>query len=148
MNIIKPEMVQFVNMMKNGNPEQMMMSMLEQSAQNNPILENLLNMAKNNDSEGIESYVRNVAREKGIDYDKEFNTIIQNFKKPSINVETKVINPIQASNLEFNNISAEQVKDQITSTFIYTNINKFLQGTYHITNENQIKIIAKSVTVE
>ena len=41
MNIIKPEMVQFVNMMKNGNPEQMMMSMLERSAQNNPILENV-----------------------------------------------------------------------------------------------------------
>ncbi len=79
MNIIKPEMVQFVNMMKNGNPEQMMMSMLEQSAQNNPILENLLNMAKNNDSEGIESYVRNVAREKGIDYDKEFNSFKQMF---------------------------------------------------------------------
>ena len=79
MNIIKPEIVQFVNMMKNGNPEQMMMSMLEQSAQNNPILENLLNMAKNNDSEGIESYVRNVAREKGIDYDKEFNSFKQMF---------------------------------------------------------------------
>ena len=79
MNIIKPEMVQFVNMMKNGNPEQMMMSMLEQSAQNNPILENLLNMAKNNDSEGIESYVRNVAIEKGIDYDKEFNSFKQMF---------------------------------------------------------------------
>lgn len=79
MNIIKPEMVQFVNMMKNGNPEQVMMSMLEQSAQNNPILENLLNMAKNNDSEGIESYVRNVAREKGIDYDKEFNSFKQMF---------------------------------------------------------------------
>ena len=79
MNIIKPEMMQFVNMMKNGNPEQMMMSMLEQSAQNNPILENLLKMAKNNDSEGIESYVRNVAREKGIDYDKEFNSFKQMF---------------------------------------------------------------------
>ena len=79
MNIIKPEMVQFVNMMKNGNPEQMMMSMLEQSAQNNPILENLLNMAKNNDSEGIESYVRNVAKEKGIDYDKEINSFKQMF---------------------------------------------------------------------
>ena len=79
MNIIKPEMMQFVNMMKNGNPEQMMMSILEQSAQNNPILENLLNMAKNNDSEGIESYVRNVAKEKGIDYDKEFNSFKQMF---------------------------------------------------------------------
>ena len=71
--------MQFVNMMKNGNPEQMMMSMLERSAQNNPILENLLNMAKNNDSEGIENYVRNVAREKGIDYDKEFNSFKQMF---------------------------------------------------------------------
>ena len=79
MNIIKPEMMQFVNMMKNGNPEQMMMSMLERSAQNNPILENLLNMAKNNDSEGIENYVRNVAREKGIDYDKEFNSFKRMF---------------------------------------------------------------------
>ena len=60
-------------------------------------------------------------------------------------METKVINPIQASNLEFNNISAEQVINQITSTFIYANINKFLQGSYHITNENQIKIISKEI---
>lgn len=79
MNVINPEMVQFVNMMKNGNPEQMVMSMLEQSAQNNPMLGNLLNMAKNNDSAGIESYVRNVAKEKGIDYDKEFNSFKQMF---------------------------------------------------------------------
>ena len=137
--------MQFIGNLRNGNPEEMVMNMLQNSASGNPVLENLVNLAKNKDSAQIETVARNLAKERGVDYDKEFNTIIQNFKKPSINVETKVINPIQASNLGFNNILAEQVINQITSTFIYANINKFLQGSYHITNENQIKITSKEI---
>ena len=39
--------------------------------------QNLLSLAQNGNTAQIEEFARNVCREKGIDYDKEFN----NFKK-------------------------------------------------------------------
>lgn len=76
---INPNMVQFINAMKNGNPEQTMLSMLERSAQENPFMGNLLQMARNRDTAGIENVARNIARERGIDYDREFNSFKQMF---------------------------------------------------------------------
>lgn len=37
-----------------------------------PMGENLLTLAKNNDSSGIEKVVRNIFAQRGIDFDKEF----------------------------------------------------------------------------
>ena len=76
---VNPQMAQFINMMKNGNPEQTMLSILERSAQGNPFMGNLLQMARERDSVGIENIARNIAKEKGIDYDKEFNSFKQMF---------------------------------------------------------------------
>lgn len=76
---VNPEMVQFINAMKNGNPEQTMISMLERSAQGNPLMGNILTMARNRDAKGIENIARNIAREQGIDYDREFNSFKQMF---------------------------------------------------------------------
>lgn len=73
-------MMQFMGMLKNGgNPEQMMMSMLENGAQNNPIMQNLFILAKNKDSKQIEQVARNMAKERGLDFDKEFNSFKQMF---------------------------------------------------------------------
>lgn len=56
------------------NPQQLMMGILEQGAAvNNPIYANLLQMAKDGRTQEIEAFARNVAREKGIDFDKEFS---------------------------------------------------------------------------
>ena len=38
----------------------------------NPMAQNVINMAKNGDVDGIEQFGRNIAKEKGIDFDKEF----------------------------------------------------------------------------
>ena len=40
-------------------------------------MENLIKLAKNNDTKSIENFARNYAKERGINYDKEFNS----FKK-------------------------------------------------------------------
>ena len=56
----------------NPNPPQFILTMLEQS-QGNPVFANLLQMAKKNDSKGIESVARNMLKERGLDYYKEFN---------------------------------------------------------------------------
>lgn len=71
-------MMQIISLMKNGgNPQQMVLSMLEQQTENNPFAANLLQLAKGNKSGEIEHIARNLAKEKGIDFDTEFN----NFKK-------------------------------------------------------------------
>ena len=64
---------QLIQMIKNGkNPQQLLMSILEGQAGNNPMGANLLNLAKGNKTAEIEKIARNIARQKGIDFDKEF----------------------------------------------------------------------------
>lgn len=71
-------LMQMVSLMKNGgNPQQIVLSMLEQQTSNNPFAANLLQLAKNNKTSEIEQIARNMAKERGVDFDTEFN----NFKK-------------------------------------------------------------------
>lgn len=71
-------MMAILNMMKNGgNPEQIVLSMLQERAAGNPMLETLLQMAQNSDSQGIEQFARNVVKEKGGNFDQQFS----NFRK-------------------------------------------------------------------
>lgn len=71
-------MMAILNMIKNGgNPEQIVLSMLQERAAGNPMLETLLQMAQNGDSQGIEQFARNVAKEKGGNFDQQFS----NFRK-------------------------------------------------------------------
>ena len=72
---------QMINMIKQGgNPQQLVMGMLEQKAQQgNPVFKNLLNMVQQGDTQGVESIVRNMAKEKGIDFDTEFNSFRRKF---------------------------------------------------------------------
>lgn len=55
------------------NPQQLMIDILEGEASNNPIMGNLLTMAKENRTADIEKFARNLAKEQGIDFDKEFS---------------------------------------------------------------------------
>lgn len=69
---------QFMQLVQSqGNPQQMVMMMLENQGAKNPMFSNLLQMAKKNDIKAIEQFARNVMKEKGLDFDEEFN----NFKK-------------------------------------------------------------------
>ena len=66
--------VYLINQMRQGkNPEQLMIDILEGEASNNPIMGNLLSMAKDNRTADIEKFARNLAKEQGIDFDKEFS---------------------------------------------------------------------------
>ena len=71
-------MIDFIKVVKQGNPQAFVMNVLQQDAQKgNPIAVNLIQMINSGDSRGIEQVARNIAKEKGIDFDKEFNS----FKK-------------------------------------------------------------------
>ena len=58
-------------MMGNMNPKNMAMNMLKNNT--NPIFNNLIDMANKNDVKGLENFARNYMKDKGRDYDKEFN---------------------------------------------------------------------------
>lgn len=73
------ELMNFINTIKSGNPQQTMINMLQQKAQNNPMFNDILNYAQAGDTQHIEQIVRNMAKEKGFDYDKEFNSFRQMF---------------------------------------------------------------------
>ena len=68
--------MQITQMIKSGsNPQQLIMSFLQQ--QNNPMANNLLQMAQNGNTSGIEQIARNLCAQKGLDFDKEFNSFKQ-----------------------------------------------------------------------
>lgn len=70
--------MQLIQMIKNGgNPQQLALSMLEQNAGSNPVINNLLNLAKEGKTSEIEDIVRNMFKEQGKDFDKEFNSFKQ-----------------------------------------------------------------------
>lgn len=63
-----------LNMMKNGgNPEQIVLSMLQERAAGNPMLETLLQLAQQGDTQGVERIARNVVNEKGGNFDQQFS---------------------------------------------------------------------------
>ena len=66
----------FLSMIKNGqNPQQMMLNILQQG--NNPMSQNLFNLAKQGNTAQIEQIARNLCTQRGMDFDREFNSFKQ-----------------------------------------------------------------------
>ena len=65
-------------MMGISNPKDIVMKLLSQN--NNPIFNNLIEMANKNDVKGLENFTRNICKEKNIDFDKEFSNFKDMFK--------------------------------------------------------------------
>ncbi len=76
-NMNPMQMMQFIR--NGGNPQQFVMNMLEQQSGNNPMVANLLDLAKHNKTSDIEQIARNMLKEQGKDYDKEFANFKQMF---------------------------------------------------------------------
>lgn len=67
-------------MMKGGNPQQIVMQMMNNpQIANNPMAKNMIEMAKSGNLQGIEEMGRNIAKEKGIDFDKAFSDFKSQF---------------------------------------------------------------------
>jgi hypothetical protein len=74
-------MTEIMNIMRSSNPQMMVKNMLEQSASTgDPMARNLLAVVNSGNDRQLEEIARNVAREKGIDFDKEFNSFKQMFR--------------------------------------------------------------------
>lgn len=63
---------------KNETPQQITQQLLSNTP--NPIFNNLINMARSGDSKGVENFARNLYKDQGRDFDKEFSEFMSNFK--------------------------------------------------------------------
>lgn len=72
-----------LNFMKTvKNPKQAVINMINSNG--NPMLKNLVEMAEKGDSKGIEEFARNLYKEQGRDFDKEYNAFMEKIKKGDI----------------------------------------------------------------
>lgn len=56
-----------------NDPSAFAMNLLEQNSVNNPFVQNIMNLAKNNQTQEIENIARNTFKEQGRDFDEEFS---------------------------------------------------------------------------
>ena len=64
--------LQLIQLIKGGqNPQQLLMSIMQNN--NNPILQNAMGMAQQGNTSELEMLARNIAQQKGIDFDKAFS---------------------------------------------------------------------------
>lgn len=71
--------MQLVQMIKGGqNPQQLLMSVLQQNTQGNPLYANLFKLAQGGKTSEIESIMRTMFSEQGMDFDKEFKSFKNN----------------------------------------------------------------------
>lgn len=66
-------------MTKGGNPQELLQRTMGMN-NNNPVISNLVNLAKNGDKEQVEKIARNICKERGINYDEEFAKFMKQIK--------------------------------------------------------------------
>ncbi len=72
--------MQLIQMIKGGyNPQQLIMSILQQQNNNNPIVQNAVNLAQNGNITALRSLAQNLAAQKGLDFDTEFAKFKKSF---------------------------------------------------------------------
>ena len=73
--------MQLIQMIKGGqNPQQLVMNILQQKSQTNPILNNAMNLAKNGNQSALETLARNLAEQRGLDFDRQFGNFKNHFR--------------------------------------------------------------------
>lgn len=73
-------MMQLIGMMRNGgNPQQLVMNMMQGASANNPMAANVMQMAQKGDAKGIEQFARNVCAGRGVNFDQAFAQFRQQY---------------------------------------------------------------------
>lgn len=74
-----PFQVLKVFMGKGGSPEQFIVNMISNGVCN-PMLGNLIKMANGGNVGSVETFARNICKERGIDFDKEYATFMNKLR--------------------------------------------------------------------
>lgn len=61
------------------NPMQIIQHLMSKNT--NPMFTNVIKMAQEGNREGVEQFARNICKEKGIDFDKEFTSFMGSINK-------------------------------------------------------------------
>lgn len=73
--------IQLLQLIKGGrNPQEVVMNVLRQQGNTNPIIQNAAGLARNGNVSALEMIARNLAQQKGLDFDTEF-TNFKNYLK-------------------------------------------------------------------
>ena len=73
-----PMIMNLIQAFRNGgNPQNLVMNLLENQMQNTPLGANLLGLAKENRTADIEKIARNICQQQGKDFDTEFRAFRQ-----------------------------------------------------------------------
>lgn len=72
-------LMQIMQMMRSGTPQQMIFNNLKSQAGNNPVLGNALDMAQKGDSKGLEELARNLCKTNGVDADEAMKQLKSQF---------------------------------------------------------------------
>ena len=72
--------MQLLQILKSGNPQQIAMQMLQQNAGDNPVLNNVLQMAQGGNMSGVEQIARNLCKSRGVNPDEMMKQLQQQFK--------------------------------------------------------------------
>ncbi len=65
-------------MRSGGNPQNLIMNMMQRNMGNNPMMQNVYKMVQNKDEKGLEQLARNLAKENGIDVEQGLKMIKDN----------------------------------------------------------------------
>ena len=69
-----------VQAIKNGqNPQQLMLNIMQNNMSSSPFGANLISLAQQGNTKEIEKIARNLASQRGMDFDKEFNAFRKQF---------------------------------------------------------------------
>lgn len=73
--------IYLIQSIKNGqNPQQLMLSILQNQMGDTPMGKNLLSMVQSGQTNQIEQFARNLYQSRGLDFDKEFKAFKQQFR--------------------------------------------------------------------
>ena len=77
MNATPMQVIQMIR--KGGNPQQVVLGLMEQQMAGTPMGDNLISLAKNGNTTDIESIARNIFSQNGRDFDSEFKQFRETF---------------------------------------------------------------------
>lgn len=72
--------MQLMNMLKNGNPQQVAEQIIKTNYANDPMMINLLQMGQKGDIQGLKQYAQQYLGQQGKNFDAEMNNLMQTIK--------------------------------------------------------------------
>lgn len=72
--------MQLMNMLKNGNPQQVAEQIIKTNYANDPMMMNLLQMGQKGDIQGLKQYAQQYLGQQGKNFDAEMNNLMQAIK--------------------------------------------------------------------